>query len=181
MLSLLGTELTTPCTFQPTAYVWQQLEEKREAWAKAGGGAKAAAKLDGGRHLLPEWDDEHNDACVVCDTGGTLLCCDFCNIAQHPKCCDPPMATVTKARYWACEECTDDMWCDYAGLRRPRRSSAAARTGLGSEVRRPETKAPKGVPRAERGTAPKPYYSLYPEELKYKGIKHGKKNLLAVA
>ena len=77
--------------------MWQQLEEKREAWAKAGGGAKAAAKLDGGRHLLPEWDDEHNDACVVCDTGGTLLCCDFCNIAQHPKCCDPPMATVTAA------------------------------------------------------------------------------------
>ena len=94
------------------------MEELRNNWARAGGGAKAAAKLDGGKHLLPEWDEDHNDACVVCDTGGTLLCCDFCNIAQHPKCCIPPMKTVTQARYWACEECTEDMWCDYAGLRR---------------------------------------------------------------
>ena len=58
----------------------------------------------------------------------------------------------------------------------PRR--AALRTGLGGvsyEERRAQFKAPKGIPRAERGSgqARQSQRQLYPEELKYRGIKHG--------
>lgn len=26
---------------------------------------------------------DHNDICEVCDTGGDLLCCDFCNLVSR--------------------------------------------------------------------------------------------------
>lgn len=80
---------------------------------------------------------------------GTLLCCDFCNVVWHPQCLDPPMKGVTtvcanilglswpyslplnrqfsffQAKYWACDECSEDMWCAYAGIRRPRKAGRA--------------------------------------------------------
>ncbi len=74
----------------------RQLESLRARWAKAGGGARAAAKLDGGRALLPPWGGDHNDVCQGCDAGGTLLCCDFCNVVWHPQCLSPPMRSVTQ-------------------------------------------------------------------------------------
>jgi hypothetical protein len=80
---------------------------------------------------------------------GTLLCCDFCNCVWHPLCLEPPMKSITQvssvrkllielkyvspwaplhictcssnqAKYWACDDCAEDMWCSFAGLRRTR-------------------------------------------------------------
>jgi len=60
-----------------------QIDEKKVAWLKAGGGAKAAAKVHSGKHLLPTWKGDHSDWCRVCDDGGNLLCCDFCSLVRE--------------------------------------------------------------------------------------------------
>ena len=54
-----------------------------------------------------KWTARHNDRCEVCDEGGELLCCDFCNLAFHLRCLEPPL-TATPAGDWACEECAAD-------------------------------------------------------------------------
>jgi hypothetical protein len=47
-----------------------QIEELRSRWTKAGGGAKAALSIDHGVHMLPLWDEDHEDYCHKCDNGG---------------------------------------------------------------------------------------------------------------
>ena len=32
---------------------------------------------------LKKWTAAHNDRCEVCDKGGDLLCCDFCNLQER--------------------------------------------------------------------------------------------------
>ena len=79
--------------FEPFVRVCFQVDELRGIWMKAGGGARAALKLN---VLLPTWKDAHNDLCHRCESGGKLLCCDFCNCVYHPQCLDPPMKTLTQ-------------------------------------------------------------------------------------
>ena len=53
---------------------------------------------------LKKWTAAHNDRCEVCDKGGDLLCCDFCNLVFHLHCLDPPLTEAPEGD-WACPEC----------------------------------------------------------------------------
>lgn len=77
--------------------------------------------------MLAAYDGDHSDWCEKCDEGGNLLCCDFCNAVYHPECLDPPMKGVSTAKYWACEECAEDMWCAYSGQPRAARPALPLR------------------------------------------------------
>lgn len=71
--------------------------------------------------MLPAYDGDHSDWCEKCDEGGNLLCCDFCHAVYHPECLDPPTKNASSAKYWACDECAEDMWCAYSGQPRATR------------------------------------------------------------
>ena len=47
---------------------------------------------------------EHNPVCDKCETGGTHICCDFCNIVYHATCI-PGMHANVPAAGFVCEEC----------------------------------------------------------------------------
>lgn len=98
-----------------------KLDELRSFWQKAGGGAIAAIKIDNGKHLLPVWEENHNDFCEECQVGGSLLCCDFCCVVVHPRCLNPPIRGIPQAKLWACDQCAEVMWCRYAGIKSPPR------------------------------------------------------------
>ena len=38
------------------------------------------------RAYVERWDNGHNDTCQLCDRGGALICCDFCNLVFHLSC-----------------------------------------------------------------------------------------------
>jgi hypothetical protein len=46
---------------------------------------------------------EHNPVCDKCETGGTLICCDFCNVFYHATCIPGMRAHVPDAGF-VCEE-----------------------------------------------------------------------------
>ena len=50
-------------------------------------------------------EDEHNEVCEVCDTGGHVICCETCNLVYHTHCLKPPLAVVPAAA-WYCPVCT---------------------------------------------------------------------------
>jgi hypothetical protein len=45
-----------------------------------------------------------NNWCKVCDDGGDLLLCDFCDTAYHLGCLNPPLVAVPEGK-WACPSC----------------------------------------------------------------------------
>lgn len=51
----------------------------------------------------------HGDACVTCDDGGELLCCEFCPTVQHAACADPPIEDPNSLNQWVCSACTKDI------------------------------------------------------------------------
>jgi len=51
----------------------------------------------------------HGDACVTCDDGGELLCCEFCPTVQHAACSDPPIDDPDSLSQWVCSACTKDI------------------------------------------------------------------------
>ena len=51
----------------------------------------------------------HDDECVVCGEGGSLLCCEFCSTVQHARCCDPPILEDTDSFDWACDGCANNI------------------------------------------------------------------------
>ena len=77
--------------------------------------------------MLAAYDGDHSDWCEKCDEGGNLLCCDFCHAVYHPECLDPPMKGASTAKYWACDECAEDMWCAYSGQPRATRPTLSLR------------------------------------------------------
>jgi hypothetical protein len=56
-----------------------------------------------------ESEDEHNELCEVCSTGGELLCCDTCSLVFHPACCRPELTAVPEEQEdWSCAFCVLD-------------------------------------------------------------------------
>ena len=55
-------------------------------------------------HLMKFWVNRHNDLCEVCEEGGEIMLCSFCNLAFHPKCLAPPLDKVPEQE-WACPTC----------------------------------------------------------------------------
>ena len=47
---------------------------------------------------------KESDFCKICDDGGTLLCCDFCNECYHLECLNPPLQNPPEGK-WACPDC----------------------------------------------------------------------------
>ncbi|CAF3716208.1 unnamed protein product [Adineta steineri] len=46
--------------------------------------------------------------CIICNKGDdSLLFCDYCDAAIHPKCCDPPLNHIPKGDF-ACSNCRND-------------------------------------------------------------------------
>jgi PHD-finger len=46
------------------------------------------------------------DACAVCDDGGSLVICDGCEGEYHIECLRPPLKSVPEG-HWECDECVD--------------------------------------------------------------------------
>lgn len=49
-------------------------------------------------------DDEHNESCEVCETGGDLVCCDTCSLVFHLSCIRPHRNAVPIGP-WSCAHC----------------------------------------------------------------------------
>jgi hypothetical protein len=59
------------------------------------------------------------DYCTVCDDGGELIVCDFCDNAYHLTCLKPPMETVPDGT-WSCPKCvSSDARAKRAAFRSP--------------------------------------------------------------
>ena len=52
-------------------------------------------------------EDEYNDSCEVCGSGGNLLCCESgsCRLVYHMQCLDPPLHVIPEGT-WFCPMCT---------------------------------------------------------------------------
>ena len=84
---------------------------------------KALAKYPQGREipnnektLVKLWKGGNNSSCQLCDRGGRLLNCSYCNLSFHLECFKPPLARVPEVCLdscstkrlqgeWACPEC----------------------------------------------------------------------------
>jgi hypothetical protein len=44
-----------------------------------------------------EWKGKHNDICLTCDLGGSLICCYSCNLVFHLG-CDPSLSRYQDAK-----------------------------------------------------------------------------------
>ena len=57
-----------------------------------------------------EWKGKHNDICLTCDFGGSLICCYSCNLVFHLG-CDPSLSRYQDAKSvptgWRCTQCMD--------------------------------------------------------------------------
>lgn len=54
------------------------------------------------------FEGDHYTQCLICNTTGLLLCCDYCPNACHPSCLKPCL----KGRptdYWHCPQCEEDI------------------------------------------------------------------------
>ena len=48
---------------------------------------------------------DNNDVCETCGEGGNLLCCDYCTLAFHLKCCRPVLYQYPADEEWYCCFC----------------------------------------------------------------------------
>ncbi|CBJ48429.1 Chromodomain helicase-DNA-binding protein, putative [Ectocarpus siliculosus] len=59
--------------------------------------------------LLAPYEGDHNDICEICDKGGDLLCCDFCNLVYHLCCVTPKLTELPDEDLWMCPACTAEV------------------------------------------------------------------------
>ena len=58
--------------------------------------------------LTVRWQCLDCKKCIICHKGDdSLLFCDYCDAAIHPKCCDPPLNHIPKGDF-ACPNCRND-------------------------------------------------------------------------
>ena len=65
--------------------------ERRVAYKKHGQGMEIVGK---DVNLVKVWNNDHNSYCELCNKGGDLLLCDYCNVSLHPTCLSPPMTVI---------------------------------------------------------------------------------------
>jgi hypothetical protein len=68
----------------------------------------------------------HNSDCVICEDGGSLLCCELCSNVQHAACCDPPIESSSSLDNWICDSCITEI--DY--VKNKKKSSTFEKTFL---------------------------------------------------
>ena len=52
-------------------------------------------------------EEENDESCAVCGSGGTLICCDNCPLSYHLSCAQPPLKKVPKKK-WLCQICSGE-------------------------------------------------------------------------
>ena len=50
------------------------------------------------------FEGEHDDNCYMCEDGGDLVCCDYCEKVYHLGCHLPRLGAVPES-HWKCQEC----------------------------------------------------------------------------
>lgn len=80
--------------------------KKKEAYTKYPNGTEVADKYL--KRGLKKWNGDYNEVCEICDEGGDILLCDFCNLVFHPECFIPPIRKIPEGN-WACPECSVDV------------------------------------------------------------------------
>ena len=58
-------------------------------------------------HELRIFEGNHSTKCLICNTTGLLLCCDYCPNAYHPSCLNPCLKERPR-EYWQCPQCEED-------------------------------------------------------------------------
>jgi hypothetical protein len=58
---------------------------------------------------LSEFQGNHGEFCLVCEDGGELLCCEYCDNVIHGQCCNPPIWDISKIEKWVCDWCIKDI------------------------------------------------------------------------
>jgi hypothetical protein len=61
-------------------------------------------ELDPKMDYGPKWIHQHNSLCEICNQGGYLVICEFCNVVQHSLCFVPPQR-LPPFGDWACSDC----------------------------------------------------------------------------
>jgi len=54
--------------------------------------------------VTDKWTDAHNNKCEICNEGGRLVLCEYCNVAVHSLCMDPPLDDAPNSE-WICNTC----------------------------------------------------------------------------
>ena len=54
--------------------------------------------------VATKWMERHNSKCEICSEGGKLVLCEYCNVAVHSLCMDPPLDHPPKSE-WICDAC----------------------------------------------------------------------------
>jgi len=57
---------------------------------------------------LQPWVHDTNTKCEVCNMGGELVSCSFCNVAYHNTCLSEPISKsllASESYQWSCAEC----------------------------------------------------------------------------
>ena len=49
-------------------------------------------------HVIEQWSHDWNSLCDLCSLGGSLLCCDYCNLAFHLACLRPKRRRLPDVR-----------------------------------------------------------------------------------
>ena len=70
--------------------------------------SSSAASVQPSRQTLQLWAGGYNDVCDVCDSGGELYCCSFCNLVFHRMCLDEQAQGTLDNDPWACKECVEE-------------------------------------------------------------------------
>lgn len=58
-------------------------------------------------HELGIFEGNHFTQCMICNTTGLLLCCDYCPNVYHPSCLNPSLNERPR-EYWQCPQCVED-------------------------------------------------------------------------
>lgn len=73
-------------------------------------------------NLVKPWTAGHNSRCEVCDLGGEILLCDYCNVVYHLHCLKPPRAEIPSVSaahvrcFVRCGRSPDNRSCVVCGL-----------------------------------------------------------------
>ena len=99
------------------------------------------------------WKNGHNDLCEVCVVGGTVLCCDFCNVAVHPACIN---ASAPTSELWACRGCVEEWKKSQLAVTKAKRRKRALRArSSAAPAPAPARTRTQTKDQASRSTAPK--------------------------
>eukprot|EP00581_Thalassiosira_minuscula_P009984 CAMPEP_0183710218 /NCGR_PEP_ID=MMETSP0737-20130205/6009_1 /TAXON_ID=385413 /ORGANISM="Thalassiosira miniscula, Strain CCMP1093" /LENGTH=849 /DNA_ID=CAMNT_0025938447 /DNA_START=28 /DNA_END=2577 /DNA_ORIENTATION=+ len=90
----------------------EEEEEEGVTVIQNGGGSDGKAQTArGDENKTKNKEKEHNeDECYICDDGGLLVCCDYCDKSFHMQCHVPPLHEIPKGKWKCCECSASSFW-----------------------------------------------------------------------